>query len=357
LKASYETIPENQVDPKIRQAVDLAKRFAMADLGLESLPIRFLRKLDPHGSDRKHHGSEVLQYGYLGNGSQWTGLADHNRQEVLLLIEHGSRPGDIAETLLHEARHFHQKAQDWHNVDIEYDAWQYAKEALAASLTFEGNRHTALQRTRKTAYRRNESEPAGSFFSDIDQQLEELKRKRAENQRKFGKKPAAAGKLETRSLTATLEKRDAAAGSIGKIGGLFIPYSSRSQDLGFFEVIKPGAFTDENLQYGQVAALWNHDSGQVLGRVSAGTLRLWQDAAGVHGEIDLPDTQAGRDCLTLVRRGDVTNCSFGFKVIKDSWKNGNNQQQREIISAELLEISIVAFPAYLSSKIGARTAK
>ena len=356
MKTAYETIPPNLVDPKIRQAVDLARRFAVADLGLESLPIRYLRKLDPHGSDRRHHGSEVLQYGYLGNGSQWTGLADHDRQEVLLLIEHGSRPGDIAETLLHEARHLHQKAQDWQHVDIEYDARQYAKEALIASLTFEGNRYTALQKTRKTAYRR--SEPA-SLFSDIDQQLEELKRKRAENQRKYGNKPAAPGKLETRSLAATLEKRAAAAGSIGTVAGLFIPYNSRSQDMGFIEIIKPGAFTDENLQNGQVAALWNHDSGQVLGRVSAGTLRLWQDTAGVHGEISLPPTQPGRDCLTLVKRGDVTQCSFAFKVLKDTWRNGaDGENIREVEKALLSEISVVSFPAYLSSNVGARmTAK
>ena len=355
MKASYETIPENQVDPKIRQAVDLARRFALADLGLESLPIRFLRKLDPHGSDRKHHGSEVLQFGYIGNGSQWHGLADHNRQEVLLLIEHGSRPGDLAETLLHEARHFHQKAKGWQNVDIERDARQYAVEALAASLTFEGNRHTALQKTRKAPYRR--SEPAGILFGDIDQQLADLKKTREESERKYGKKPAA-GKLETRSLTATLEKRDAAAGSIGKIGGLFIPYNSRSQDLGFYEVIRPNAFTDENLQNGQVAALWNHDAGQVLGRVSAGTLRLRQDAAGVHGEIDLPDTQAGRDCLTLVKRGDVTQCSFAFKVLKDHWKRGTDGENiREVEKALLSEISVVSFPAYLSSSVGARAAQ
>ena len=355
MKASYETIPSNQVDPKIRQAVDLARRFALADLGLESLPIRYLRKLDPYGGNRRHHGTEVLEYGHVGNGSQWSGLAAHDRGEILLLIESDSRPGDIAETLLHEARHFHQKAQDWQHVDIEYDARQYAKEALIASFNFEGNRYTALQKTRKTAYRR--SEPAGSLFSDIDQQLAGLKKMREESERKYGKKPAA-GKLETRSTVATLQKRAAAAGSIGTIAGLFIPYNSKSQDMGFTEIILPGCFTAENLRYDQVAALWNHDSGQVLGRVSAGTLRLRQNAAGVHGEIDLPDTQAGRDCLTLVKRGDVTQCSFAFKVLKDNWKRGaDGENIREVEKALLSEISVVSFPAYLSSSVGARAAQ
>ena len=55
----------------------------------------------------------------------------------------------------------------------------------------------------------------------------------------------------------------------------------------------------------------------MLGRNQAGTLRLSEDDTGLAYEIDLPDTQAARDVYALIERGDVSQSSFAFKVVKE----------------------------------------
>ncbi len=74
---------------------------------------------------------------------------------------------------------------------------------------------------------------------------------------------------------------------------------------GFFEQIKPGAFS-KVLKTDDTRALFNHSSDFPLGRKSAGTLELRQDAKGLHYKIDLPDTQIGRDLPVSIKRGDIT---------------------------------------------------
>jgi HK97 family phage prohead protease len=50
----------------------------------------------------------------------------------------------------------------------------------------------------------------------------------------------------------------------------------------------------------------------VLGRNKSGTLRLSVDGIGLRYEIDPPDTQAARDLIESLRRGDVSGSSFAF---------------------------------------------
>lgn len=54
----------------------------------------------------------------------------------------------------------------------------------------------------------------------------------------------------------------------------------------------------------------NHDPNQLLGRTGSGTVRLNVDDYGLGFELDLPDTQLGRDARTLVERGDLSGASF-----------------------------------------------
>ena len=83
-------------------------------------------------------------------------------------------------------------------------------------------------------------------------------------------------------------------------------FNSLSSNLGgFTERIDKGAFT-KTLKEADTRAMWNHDPNHLLGRVSAGTLRLAEDDHGLRYEIDLPNTTLGRDVAELLRRGDVT---------------------------------------------------
>lgn len=150
---------------------------------------------------------------------------------------------------------------------------------------------------------------------------------------------------------------DTPEGSIGTIGGYAAVYDSET-DLGWFrEVIKPGAFTRSIKEDHDVRGLWNHETGIILGRRSAGTLRLGEDKTGLTFEIDLPDTQAGRDALTSIKRGDITGMSFGFRIVKQMWveEKEADTELREIHDVDLFEVSPVTFPAYADTTVGQRS--
>lgn len=161
--------------------------------------------------------------------------------------------------------------------------------------------------------------------------------------------------IERRSYKVELRAKEAKEGEAPSIEGYAAVFNSMSEELmGFREIIMPGAF-DRALEEGHdVRALWNHNSDMVLGRTKSGTLRLSVDEKGLKIENDLPDTQAGRDALTLIKRGDVDQMSFAFRTIKDQWRTEEGEQVRELLDVELLDVSPVAYPAYAETQVSAR---
>jgi HK97 family phage prohead protease len=129
----------------------------------------------------------------------------------------------------------------------------------------------------------------------------------------------------------------------------------------FIETIKPGAFTRALKEKQDVRALMNHDPNLVLGRTASGTLSMREDKTGLYFDCDLPDTQTGRDLHTLIQRGDIDGCSFGFRVMKQSWreekdaKSGKVVQYREIEDLDLYDVGPVTFPAYPQTSVDARS--
>ena len=126
-------------------------------------------------------------------------------------------------------------------------------------------------------------------------------------------------------------------------------FNSPSQPLPFIETIERGAFRDSLKSRNDIKLLWNHETGIVLGSTRAGTLKLSEDERGLLVEAVLPDTQAGRDASVLIKRGDVTGFSFGFRVPAggDVWLNAN---ERVLKRVNIHEASLTAFPAYLGTE-------
>lgn len=142
----------------------------------------------------------------------------------------------------------------------------------------------------------------------------------------------------------------------GNIVAGYAAVFGETTDIGgyFREVIAPGAFT-RTLQSADVRAYFDHDRGRVLGRKSAGTLRLREDAKGLAVEIDLPDTTDGRDVRELIDRGDVSGMSFGFIVTRQEWDETVDPPTRTIHEVELREVSVVSEPAYDGTSVALRS--
>lgn len=143
-----------------------------------------------------------------------------------------------------------------------------------------------------------------------------------------------------------------------KIGGYAAVFNSLSVVLwDFREEIAPGAFA-ESIAKNNVRAFWNHDTSEVLGASANGTLYLAEDATGLRFDLELPDTQRGRDGYTLIERGDVTQMSFGFRSLPDGseWRiDENGMYIRRLLKVDLLEVSPVTFPAYPATSVGVRS--
>lgn len=141
-----------------------------------------------------------------------------------------------------------------------------------------------------------------------------------------------------------------------RIAGYAARFNSLSQDLGgFVEQIAPGAFS-KSLQTADIRCLFNHDANIVLGRTVSGTLRVVEDEFGLMYECDMPDTQTVRDMvMSPIQRGDVSQCSFGFYTIRDSWATVEGRQVRTLLECELLDVSPVTYPAYLNTQVAARS--
>ena len=128
-------------------------------------------------------------------------------------------------------------------------------------------------------------------------------------------------------------------------------------DLGWFrERIAPGAFR-ESIETDDVRALFNHDENFILGRNKAGTLTMREDEQGLYVEIDPPDTQVARDLVTSIERGDISQMSFGFQTIKDSWETEENAAKdlRTLEKVKLWDVSPVTFPAYQETDVAVRS--
>lgn len=164
-------------------------------------------------------------------------------------------------------------------------------------------------------------------------------------------------KKEVRSLGRELRVVTDDAGQ-KTLTGYAVVYNSRSVDLGGFqEVVDPAAFTRTLRESPDVYALYAHASPFVVGRTKSGTLSLASDEHGLRFTCTPPDTSVARDMLTLIERGDVDGCSFGFMTRRDRWEDEPaGTVLRTLLDVDLDEISITPFPAYPETSVSLRSA-
>ncbi|MBC2367827.1 HK97 family phage prohead protease [Listeria booriae] len=112
------------------------------------------------------------------------------------------------------------------------------------------------------------------------------------------------------------------------------------------EEIADGAFAETLASGKDARALFNHNWDYVLGRVSAGTLKLEEDSHGLRFEVTIPDTSFAADLRISMERGDINQCSFGFVILEEETNYEVEPMQVRILKVELYEVSIVSLPAY-----------
>lgn len=169
--------------------------------------------------------------------------------------------------------------------------------------------------------------------------------------------PPEAHKIERRTfdvMSLTIEERADALGE--RIIGHAAVFNVVGEGGWFREQIKPGAFAN-SIQADDIRALFNHDANMVLGRNRAGTLKLNEDERGLLVEILPPDTQIARDLRLSIQRGDITQMSFGFETIKDSWEYAQDggQDLRTLEEVKLWDVSPVTFPFYTQTDVAVRS--
>ena len=105
-----------------------------------------------------------------------------------------------------------------------------------------------------------------------------------------------------------------------------------------------------------VYAVLDHsrEAHKVLGSTHAGTLQLRSTDEGLEFELEVPDTQVGKDVITLVSRGDLSKMSFAFSLERgqDSWNTIRGEMIRTLKGFKgLHDVSIVSEPAYPDTRL------
>lgn len=135
-------------------------------------------------------------------------------------------------------------------------------------------------------------------------------------------------------------------------------FNQPSVDMGFIETVDPGAFARTLATEPDVLANIQHEGGlATIGRTRNGSLELATDDVGLRVRIMPPDTQAGRDALTLVRGGYVDQMSFAFSVRSDQWsKDAAGKPLRRLLDVELDggDVAIVTGAAYPQTTVEVR---
>lgn len=126
------------------------------------------------------------------------------------------------------------------------------------------------------------------------------------------------------------------------------------RSIGAYEEFRSGAFAG-SLAADDIRLMVEHGP-PAIARSKSGTLELWESPSGLHFRARVADTQANRDLMALVKRGDVTGVSVAFRPDEGGLEvsRSGGKVIRTVTKASLREISVVTFPAYEDTQVSAR---
>lgn len=132
------------------------------------------------------------------------------------------------------------------------------------------------------------------------------------------------------------------------------------------EVIAPEAITKELLDGCDIKFTMFHDRQIILGRSNkgSGTLEYFVDEKGVGFNLELPRSANGDEALELVRRGDISGCSFAFTTLY--WDSDFVERSTKNVNGTVMitytvravtgvyDFTLAADPAYPDTSVEAR---
>ncbi|MEG1482554.1 HK97 family phage prohead protease [Clostridium sp.] len=126
---------------------------------------------------------------------------------------------------------------------------------------------------------------------------------------------------------------------------------NKKRNKWFKELMEQNVFKRSLNANPSIPLLLEHDFKQQLAHTDDGTLILEEDQIGLKFTAKVED----RNLYEKVKGGLINNCSFGFRVIDESFEPINSKLERRRVSKiELIECSLVSNPAYLGSIVETR---
>ena len=123
------------------------------------------------------------------------------------------------------------------------------------------------------------------------------------------------------------------------------------------EVIKRSAVDENLLRRSDIKCYVNHNPERMVARSNKGkgSLMLSIDSKGLRFEFEAPHTADGDYLVEMIKRGDLTGCSFAFYSTGESWSKSNGMDIRTITKINRFDdVSIVTSPAYKSTTVSVR---
>lgn len=123
------------------------------------------------------------------------------------------------------------------------------------------------------------------------------------------------------------------------------------------ERMLPGAFKRVAPDDYDLTANYNHNPDYVLGRRSAGTLKVTVDEIGIRYEIEVADNPIHQFVSDAITRGDVAGSSFEFRnTVAPEWQDApDGRSIRNVVEVDVRALGPVVDPAYLASTVGMRS--
>ena len=167
--------------------------------------------------------------------------------------------------------------------------------------------------------------------------------------------------MEIRSIETSFDSKD------NVIEGYAIKFNTVSEILYdkekrrfFREIIDREAITQELIDNSDIKFLFNHDKERLLARRNKGTgsLNVEVRDEGVYFSFEIPNTSIGGDLKEMIKRGEVTTCSFAFTDGDNiEWDFSDREIPTRTVKSirGLFDLSAVFDAAYSQTEISCRS--